>query len=352
MFVRHCLAFVASLLLASCEGRRALSSPSEGNGPPSTDTAKSRAEECHSPCTQLIVDETAALQSLVNANTPSMFDRLKLEGRQALLGDKQGIYAIDATGDVEYVLNESFSWMTIDYGAGLLWLNRTTSKSGEPGLFVVNLAEPEPSLIKIARLKRPVEIYDGQGNFLPMTEGKRPYRISMHSSPISIALFSSSKKICGTECEVEATAIELGNQARKQYGLWASPLPEIHRLLYPDSPGLDIGESFTLPWTHRQLEIRAVGMPDHGPDSHVWQLYDVAAGEYMSPAYGVRSGRKLAEGYQLQHVMVCDGGQGIVFDDGFFGPDLARLDAGGNSVYGVCLSGGGLFEGRSELYDD
>jgi hypothetical protein len=335
-----------SLLFVSCQAGRAHPVPVSGSASSQGGLSTAKQGEGSTSCARdgvaVATDEPMASEEV------SLFERLRKDEWLALFCDGQGVYSINGIGNTEYIIrdDEHFGQMTLDYGGGLLWLERSWAKV-DPALFVVNLTAAEPTLVKVTHLSRGVEIQDSGGYVLPMTEGNVPYQIIMNQSPISVVM-SSERLVCGPECELPDEAIALGHLAQAQYGVWTSPLPQLKRLTYPASDDISIGTILQLPLGKIDLELRAVAMAGR-PGTHVWQLFDVSAKEYISPELGVRSKRKLEETKRIDHLMICEEGRGIVIGQGFFGPDLARLDGGGNTALGVCLTGGILFEDRNVL---
>jgi hypothetical protein len=275
----------------------------------------------------------------------SLYARLLSAEVVAIFCDNKGLYAIGATG-LEYVLDEPCDWLTIDFGSGVLWFERAWSRTHEPGLFMVNLAAAAPVAIKFTHIQRGFEIWDSQGTPLPMTEGDRPYRISMQDSPVTLTAEQSKYFQCGPECVLSEQAQAVGEVARAQYGAWNSPLPTLTMLAPTSGAGSKPGKTIAFPPASFELELRGVRLPDHPKDPYVWQLFDLRTSDYIGSTLTIRSKRPLPEGLELHHLMVCEDGY-LIVEWSIYDSSLGRLEHQPmDSSKGVCLTGGALFDAR------
>jgi hypothetical protein len=330
-----------ALLLASmpaCHANRI-------ENPQSRDESTNEAQqEAPSAEEHRVADSNSLPQQARERAGESLYARLLSAGFVAMFCDNKGLYAIGATG-LEYVLDEPCDWLTIDYGSGVLWFDRAWSKTHEPGLFMVNLAAAAPVAIKLTHIQRGFEMWDSQGTILPMTEGRRPYRISMQDSPITLTAEQSKYFQCGPECVLSEQAQAVGEVVRAQYGAWKSPLPTLTMLAPTPGAGSKPGKTIAFPPASFGLELRGVRLLDHPRDPYVWQLFDLQTSEYIDVTLTTRSKRPLPEGLEIHHLMVCEEGY-LIVGRSIYDSSLRRLEhQPASASHGVCLTGGALFVG-------
>lgn len=279
---------------------------------------------------------------------PTVYGQFLEAGFVAAFAGETGVTLYDETGAATQVIDEPFEWLTVDYGAGLLWLERPWSQTHTPGLYVVDIMSTEIRLTRVTRLELGLEIVGLDGRPLQMTEGIVPYQIRLDVNPAAI-LMTAGELQCGSECNPSAEFIALMDGVRSRYRSGGPAVAHSTRRLTPPAVHLqDMRAGYSVPLGSLPLSLRLMkGLGQHH-DNIAWQLHDDATNEYVSAITSERSERALKEGSQVQHLMICEGENTLVVGRRLFTRDLIRLDQEGRgSSFGVCLHGGVLFEDRT-----
>lgn len=268
-------------------------------------------------------------------------------GFVAAFAGELGVTLYDETGVSVRVIDEPFDSLTIDYDAGLMWLERPWSRTHTPGLYVVDLRSPEIRLIRVTRLELGLEIIGRDGLPLPMTEGGVPYQIRLDSDPVTITAVGGDVQ-CGNECILSGEFIAMMDSVTSRIRNEGDDVPNIRRLAPPSARLQDMRAGHSVPLEALQLSLRLVKGLGRYHDNIAWQLHDDVANEYVSASSFERSKHLLKEGHQVQHLMICKGESALVVGRHLFSRDLIRIDQEGRgSSFGVCLDGGVLFEDRT-----
>jgi hypothetical protein len=304
-------------------------------GPPMHDMDAHRSETNKSPIPLEAENEQSP------SSRPSLREQLMGPNEDlsiAVFSDEDGLLAIDELGSVTRFSSEAFEWLTIDYDLDVMWMDRLGAPDSGSGLFILDLAVPSPSVVKVTWLTKLFEIRTLGSRVLPMTEGNLPYRISMSSTSMLHIDAVPGLHQCGIECNPSEEASRILSAAVARSALDSRRFT-IERFPNPTAEQLRPGAVIDIPGF--SVKLRSSAYPAN--EGFGWQLYDPETKEYISHYTFERSLKPLPMD-TVTHLMVCRGGRTLVVRNAFFNNEFQRLDSGGNRAMGICLSGGLLFE--------
>lgn len=262
-----------------------------------------------------------------------------------LFSDSMGLVAISSTGEEVHLYSEPFKWGRIDYGLGLLWLNRSWSAPYQPGLFIADLRSPMINPVRVAHLKKSFRVSRDGIVSISMDAGAAPYHVyNVDVTAADIQITSVSKYVaCKDECTVDGSAVELLRKVRQNPTLFEAAS-------FLDTGKYTVVEQHTtcpkcgrfVPLPETSFGLISVAFTDH-PGEVGWQIYDPRTDDFISDSTFQRSKTPHPEGHYANYIMVCKGGKALVVERQFVTSELSPLSVESFDSQGVCLTGGTSF---------